>query len=315
MRWIFMGTPEWALPSLEALFNAGEEVAGVLTQPDRPVGRKQVQTPSAVKVRAQELGIPVFTPERVGDSIGQEALRTLRPEALLVCAYGQLLPQSVLDLPPQGCYNLHFSLLPRWRGASPVQAAIAAGDAHTGVSLQKMVMKLDAGPLVARSEVVPIQAQDTSETLGARLASLGGELIRDALPLLSGGAPEAQPQDEAQVTICRILRKEQGRIHWDQDTAVSLERRLRAFTPWPGLYCFGPDGKRLQLTQVEARAESDGGSEAASVPGIVLPEFFVGTAEGTLQVLRLRPEGKGEMTATEFLRGRSDWVGKHLRAS
>lgn len=304
-RLVFMGTPEWALPSLEALIASGHPVVGVWTQPDRPVGRKQVPTPSPVKAWAQKQGLPVWTPERAGAPDSLEALQELTPDLILVCAYGQLLPQALLDLPPCGCFNLHFSLLPRWRGASPVQAALAAGDTETGVSLQQMVLKLDAGPLVAEQRE-PIAPEDTSETLGTRLATLGGRLVADTLPALLNQTAVAVPQDPAQVTFCRIIRKEQGQVLWEEDTARQVERRLRAYTPWPGCFSFGPDGKRLQLVEVEV-------TEAQRPPGEIGPGFEVGTAEGALRLLKVRPEGKGEMAASAFLNGRPDWVGQKMQ--
>ncbi len=301
-RLVFMGTPEWALPSLEAMVASGHPVVGVWTQPDRPVGRKQVLTPSPVKARAEALGLPVWTPEQAGAPESLQALQELAPDLILVCAYGQLLPQALLDLPPCGCFNLHFSLLPRWRGASPVQAALAAGDAETGVSLQQMVLKLDAGPLVAEQKE-PVQRHDTSETLGSRLAEMGGRLIEQTLPDLLAQTLEAVPQDPEQVTFCRILRKEQGEVQWAEEAAVQIERKLRAYTPWPGCFSFGPDGKRLQLVEVEV-------TPTRLPPGQIGPGFEVGTADGALRLLKVRPEGKGEMAASAFLNGRADWIGQ-----
>ena len=305
MRIAFMGTPEWAIPTLRVLVDSGNPVVGVFTQPNRPVGRKQVLKPSPVREWAESEGLPVWTPEQAKSKEALEVLCDLNPDVAIVCAYGQLLPQAVLDLPQMGCFNLHFSRLPRWRGASPVQAALLAGDRETGVALQKVVLKLDAGPLLAVSDPIPIASEDTSETLGVRLAELGSRLVQDALPRLARDELALTPQDESQVTHCRIIRKSQGRIDWHNEGAEQIERRLRAYTPWPGIHCFTPAGKRLQLMQV--RVES-----GSFEPGRVHPELVIGTKAGGLHVLRLKPEGRRVMTTEAFLHGHQGLIGETL---
>jgi len=305
MRIVFMGTPEWAIPTLRVLVESENQVVGVFTQPDRPVGRKQVLKPSPVREWSEAQGLSVWTPEQANRPEVPEVLKALNPEVVLVCAYGQLLPQAVLDLPASGCFNLHFSRLPRWRGASPVQAAILAGDPTTGVALQKMVLKLDAGPLVAVSEPVPIHSEETSEALGTRLAELGAKLVRETLPCLADETRTLTPQDDSQVTHCRIIQKSQGRIDWQNESAEQIERKLRAYTPWPGIHCFTPEGKRLQPTRVQA---VPGNFES----GRVYPELVVGAKSGGLRILQLKPEGRGVMAAEDFLRGHPQLPGKTL---
>ena len=244
----------------------------------------------------------VHTPENSGSPQTLELLKNIEADLFLVCAYGQILPQSVLDLPKKGCFNLHFSKLPKWRGASPVQAAILAGDSTTGVCLQRMVLKLDAGPLVAESEDETIRSEDNSESLGHRLSLLGAKLVRRTLPVLLKGHQSEVAQNEKNASFCRIIRKEQGRIDWVEEDAQTIERKLRAFTPWPGIHCFGPDGKRLQLLELEVVDEN-------SEPGYVQQGLIVGTRKGSLRILRLREEGKKEMDAASFLNGHPDYYG------
>ncbi len=301
-----MGTPEWALPSLRALLEDGCEVAGVFTQPDRPVGRKLRLQPSPVKLLAEGEGITVYTPQKAGSPEGLELLSVLVPDLIVVCAYGQLLPQALLGLPSKGCFNLHFSLLPRWRGASPVQAAILAGDKQTGVSLQKMVLRLDAGPVVAESTPEPIMPTDTSLSLGPRLAEIGRELLRNTLPALFTGNYTLREQSEKDATYCRTIKKSEGQIDWHQETAEDLERKLRAFTPWPGIYCFDEKGRRLQITKAMVQA-------GTYEPGKVGPDLSIGTKQGALRVLSIKAEGKRETDAQAYLRGNAHLPGSLLR--
>ncbi|MBC8260009.1 MAG: methionyl-tRNA formyltransferase [SAR324 cluster bacterium] len=307
-----MGTPEWAIPSLEAVLECGTEISAVFTQPDRPVGRKRILTPSALKKFALAQKLTVFTPEKAGSKESLELVCSLNPDVILVCAYGQILPQSFLDIPKVGCFNLHFSFLPKLRGASPVQAAIASGFKTTGVSLQKMVLRLDAGPLVAASKPEIIHPNDTTLLLGSRLAETGKQLIRDTLPKLLAENFTSSEQNEEEASFCRIIKKEEGHVHWQEEAAVGIERKLRAFEPWPGIFSFynlsgnSENKRRLQLTKVEV---VNGDFES----GKVYPELIVGTRTGGLQILRLKPEGKQEMDAVSFLRGNPQIVGTVLR--
>ncbi len=306
-----MGTPEWAIPSLQAVLDSGSEISAVFTQPDRPVGRKRVLTPSSIKQFSQTQKLPVHTPEKAGNPETLELVRSLAPELIIVCAYGQILPHSFLDIPRIGCFNLHFSFLPKLRGASPVQAAITYGLETTGVSLQKIVLKLDAGPLVAASYHESIRPDDTTPLLGSRLAEIGGQLIRNTLPKLLEDNFTTSEQNEGEATYCRIIKKDEGRVRWTEETAREIERKLRAFTPWPGIFTFysvsrkNENKRRIQLTKVEVVNES-------FKSGKVYPELIVGTRTGGLRILRLKPEGKQEMDADSFLRGNPQIVGTVL---
>lgn len=307
---VFLGSPAAALPSLRAL--AGQEhcrIAGVFTQPDKPFGRGRKARPSPVRSEAEALGLPVFTPERIGAGAGLETLRRLRPQLAIVCAYGQIFPERVLALPPLGCFNLHFSLLPRWRGASPVQAAILAGDAETGVSLQKIVLALDAGAIVAASRPVTILPRETAGALTARLAEISADVLVSALPLLLRGDPPLREQDESAVTTCRTIPKQAGAVDWSREGAVEIERKVRAFTPWPGCHCFLGD-RRLGLVSLEV-VEPEQPQEAPP-PGTLLPGGLVRAREGWVRLLEVKPEGKGAMAVSAFLNGAPDAVGRML---
>ncbi len=308
MNVIFMGTPDIAIPTLQALVDfPGCTVQAVYTQPDRRVGRQKKLTPSAVKIHAEALGIPVQTPEKANAPQVIQALNQMSPQLIIVCAYGQILPQALLDIPQKGCFNSHFSFLPRWRGASPVQAAIKAGDTETGVSLQKMVLKLDAGPVVAASLKEMILPSDTYQTLVTRLGRMSGELLTETLPRLCHQADGLQAQDEAEATFCRMIKKEEGLIRWHTETAVEIERKLRAFTPWPGVYTFDLNGKRLQITKLKIL------NQQAVPPGVLLPELIVGTQNDSIRIMTLKHEGKQEMLAEEFIRGHSHLIGTKLQ--
>ena len=300
MKLVFMGTPEWAIPSLQALLDSEHTVIAAYTQPDRLAGRKKKLLPSAVKVFAESQGLEVRTPEKASSLEVIELLKNEAPDLIFVCAYGQILSQKFLDVPRVGCFNLHFSLLPRWRGASPVQAAIAAGDEVTGVSLQKVVLKLDAGPLVCSSVPTEILAKDTTQSLGDRLAKTSQELVQQCLPNLLNNSMELTPQDRSQVTHCRIIKKNAGKVCWNKESAVEIERKCRAFTPWPGIYALDQKGKRLQFLEVEAETGELNAGEVDS-------EFRVGTGSGVLRIHRLKPEGKGAMEAKSFLRGHANF--------
>jgi methionyl-tRNA formyltransferase len=314
---VFMGSPDVAVPSLRALVRAvpalGATVTGVFAQPDRPVGRHRTPQPCPVAAAAQDLGIATFKPSKLRSPEGEAALRDLHPELVIVCAYGHILSQLLLDLAPLGCFNLHFSLLPRWRGASPLQAALLAGDTVTGVSLQRMVMELDAGPLAAKSAPVPIGPGDTAFTLGVRLAEVSAQLLSATLPTLLGGNPTLRPQDPAHVALCRTLRKEDGAIRWDVESATAIERRVRAFTPWPGCHGF-LGARRLGLVRVALATDAEAAPLAAQpVPaGTILPGGLVVAATGCVRLVEVKPEGKGAMPWADFARGNPGAVGAKL---
>jgi methionyl-tRNA formyltransferase len=294
-RIVFMGTPLLAVPSLQACQAVGEVVA-VVTQPDRPKDRGRAVQASAVKLAAEADGLPVLQPPRLKGTDFARTLSALRPEVAVVTAYGRLLPPDVLAAPVQGSLNVHASLLPRWRGAAPIQWALAEGDTQTGVCLMRMEAGLDTGPVLdVRREA--IQPKDTAETLGRRLAVLAGQLLREALPRFFQGELQAVPQPLEGVTLARLLTKEDGWLDFHKPAQV-LERRLRAFTPWPGAWTVLA-GHLLKVHRVEV-----GTREGA--PGTVLSTeagLDVACGEGSLRILEVQPEGRRRMGVKDFLLG------------
>jgi methionyl-tRNA formyltransferase len=303
-----MGSPAYAVPSLEGLVTAGYEVAAVYTQPDRPAGRGRVLAAPAVKTYARGRGLPVLQPADLRDEAALKRLRELRPDAICICAFGQILTQAVLDVPPYQCLNVHFSLLPRHRGAAPVAAAILAGDEFTGVSIQLVRVELDTGPVLARA-AVPILPADTTGTLLTKLGQVGAALLLEALSGWRRGELEPQPQNEAAASYFPQLKKGEGEIDWSLPAAV-IWRRVRAFQPWPGAYTMWR-GKQLKI--IEAAVLTGAGDVAAGQvtarPGGGLG---IGTGGGILEVRRLQLEGKKVMTAAEFINGHRDFIGAVL---
>jgi methionyl-tRNA formyltransferase len=296
-----MGTPEFAVPALEAVVAAGHAVAAVYTQPDKPVGRGLDMRASPVKRRALELGLAVEQPLKLTLPGEFEKLAAFAPEAIVVVAYGQILKKQVLDLPRFGCINIHSSLLPRWRGAAPIQWAILAGDAESGVSTMHLVEKLDAGDVLLQ-EATPLSAEDTAGTLHDRLAAIGARLIAPTLQGLADGSLRGKPQDESRVTYASKLTKEMERID-PNETAVTLERRVRALNPWPGtsVEVALPGGpQRLKLRRALARADLSGPAGKLFERAGML---CLGAREGSLELLALQWEGKREVDAAGFLNG------------
>jgi len=291
-----MGTPEFAVPSLLACLDVGEVVA-VVTRQDKPKGRGQQLAVSPVKALALERGLPVLQPPKLkGTDFGTE-LKKLSPDVAVVTAYGRILPKEVLDAPRLGCVNVHASLLPRFRGAAPIQWAIASGDDRTGVCLMEMDEGLDTGAVISKSEL-PILPTDTSASLHEKLSSLGGTLIREDLPRWLAGTLRATPQPSEGVVLAPIINKEDGQLDFTQPARV-LERRLRAFTPWPGAFTF-LDGKLLKVhaAQVKAGQGAPGEVLAAGPHGLE-----IACGEGSLLLLEVQPEGKRSMAAADFLQG------------
>jgi len=299
VRAVFMGTPDFAVPSLEAAHELCDIVA-VYTQPDRPVGRGlELQAPP-VKRKALELGLEVLQPEKLSQPGEFERLSALAPELILVVAYGQILRQNVLDLPRLGCVNVHSSILPRWRGAAPIQWAILAGDRETGVSTQKMVLKLDAGD-VLDVEKTEVRSDETASSLHDRLALLGAKVLRRTIEGVREGSLHPVSQDESRVTVATKLSRDMERLD-PSKTVAELDRQVRALTPWPGTSVFlGEGGERLKVKRVVLRPE------VRSRPGMLFESagrLFIGAADGCLEVLELQPEGKRVQSAAEFLSGR-----------
>lgn len=296
-RIVFMGTPEFAVASLRACLKLGD-VVGVVTQPDKPRGRGQEVSISPVKALALELGLPVLQPLKIRNTPFASELAALKPDVAVVAAYGKILPRDVLDTPRLGCVNVHGSLLPRYRGAAPIQWAIANGDSVTGVCLMKMDEGMDTGAVFARGEQA-IAPRETSPTLYAKLQALGATLLEEhLLPYLEGARP-LQPQPAEGVVMAPMIKKEDGKLDFGR-TAAALERRLRAFTPWPGLYT-SYQGQVLKLLAVR---EGQGAGQPGEVLAVGNDGIELACAEGSLVVTQLQPEGKRPMEVAGFLSSR-----------
>lgn len=307
MRVVFMGSPAFAVPSLERLVSSQHEVVAVYTQPDRPAGRGRSLVAPAVKDAAIEWGLPVEQPAGLRSEEELARIKSYRPDIVVVCAFGQIFSQEALNIPPKEWVNIHFSLLPGHRGASPVAAAILAGDEFTGVSIQLVRIKLDTGPVLARA-AVPILPRDTTGSLTEKLSVIGADLLMEALTGWLRGELIPQPQDEAEATYYTRIKKGDGEIDWDAP-ALEIWRRVRAFQPWPGCYTVWR-GKQLKITEAEVLP----GQEVERGKVLSLSDEGVGIAagDGVLHVLRLQLEGKKAMTAAEFIRGQKDFVGAVL---
>jgi len=298
LRIVFMGTPASAAQTLAALLRGPDRVVGVVTQPDRPVGRGQKTVPSPVRVVARDHEIPVLTPQKMTDPLFLDQLRDWAPDLIVVVAYGRILPQVILDLPPRGCINVHYSLLPKYRGAAPMQWALLSGDSVTGVTTMLLVAKMDAGPMLLQEEV-PIDPRDTTTTLQAKLVPVGARLLLETIEGLKEGTVTSSEQDEAAVTFAGMLKKEDGLIDWTL-SAPEIERRVRAFTPWPSAYTYY-EGK---LVKVHDACVVD--VQAREKPGTIVKaagrDLWVATGEGVLSVDVLQLEGKSRMSTDVFLR-------------
>lgn len=302
MRIVFAGTPEFAVSSLRAAARHHEVVA-VYTQPDRPAGRGRGLAPSPVKLEAVARGIPVYQPESLKDEAAQQQLRDLQPDLMVAVAYGLILPKAVLAIPTHGCWNVHASLLPRWRGAAPIQRAIQAGDATTGVCLMQMEAGLDTGPVLLHQEL-PIAATDTGGQLHDKLAELGAQVLSDGLGLLRAGIkPIARPQPEQGVTYAHKLDKAEAKLDWAQD-AGALARTVRAFNPWP-IAEATLAGERVRIHGAVALDEAHG-----QAPGTVLAAsrdgIDIACGQGVLRLRVLQREGGKAITAADYLNARRD---------
>ena len=300
LRIVFAGTPEFALPSLRAAARLGDIVA-VYTQPDRPAGRGRQLAPSPVKQAALNNGWTVRQPTTLKTIEARKKLAALKPDLLIVVAYGLILPPKILAIPRQGCWNVHASLLPRWRGAAPIQRAIEAGDAQTGVCLMQMAEGLDTGPVLL-SQTTPIDSDDTAGSLHNRLAELGADVLSDGLSLLRAGMrPVARPQATDGVTYAHKLDKAEARLDWNQ-SAIALERKVRAFTPWPVAEAI-VNGERLRIHEARARSvehtAASGGVLAMSRDGL-----DIACADGALRLTVVQREGGRAMPIADYLNAR-----------
>jgi methionyl-tRNA formyltransferase len=307
MRVVFMGTPEFAVNSLELLVTNRYELVAVYTQPDRVAGRGLSQVQSPVKRLALAYGLPVRQPVKLRDKGVIAEIAGLSPDVIVVAAYAQKLSQAVLDIPELGCVNIHPSLLPKYRGVSPVPAAILGGDSFTGVSVMLMDEGWDTGPVLSRAQI-PISALDTTGSLTDKLSCIGAQLLLDVLPRLAGGTLVPQPQGEVMETYSGLIRKEDGEIDW-RLPAVDIWRRVRAYQPWPESYTFwrGRQFKVIEALPLDRRATDEVGRVVALDSKHTA--LGVSTGKGVLEVLRVQLEGKRAMSAAEFLRGQRDWTG------
>jgi len=303
MRLVYMGTPRFAVQPLVALNSAGHEIVGAISRTDKPAGRGRVVAEPPVKQAAREHGIPVFQPRRVRDQEFIAVLRELRPDAIIVAAYGQILPLEILTLPRFGCINIHASLLPSYRGAAPINWAIINNDRETGVTIMQMDEGMDTGAVLMQ-ERVPIEPADTAGSLTGKLAMLGARLIVTAMPLIESGGLKPQPQQNSLATLAPLLKKSDGRIDWNL-SAAGIHNRVRGLSPWPGAYTL-LDSRTIKIITSDV-------APGMNEPGIIAVEqdgMTVGTGDGLLRVLMLQPEGKKAMTAAEFLRGHRNVAGK-----
>ena len=322
---VFMGTPAYVLPVLEAILSMDCRVVGVYTQPDKPSGRGRVDEAPPVKEFALERGIAVFQPPSLRRAEAQRELASLGPDVIVVAAYGKILPPEVLSIPAHGCVNVHPSLLPKYRGPSPVATAILEGEAHTGTTIMLMDQGMDTGPILAQRSVAMRGGVDTTESLTPRLVQLGAELLKEVIPRWITGRIVPQPQDPNLGTVTKKLEKVDGEARWEL-SAEELERRVRAFTPWPGLFTYW-EGKLLKIlscglgcpggrTVAEERTVDPG--QDGGVPGLVIPlegadsPVGVVTGSGVLALKTLQLEGKRAAGSEDFLRGYRSFVGSRL---
>lgn len=303
MRVVFMGTPDFSVGTLRELVKAGHEVVGVVSQPDKPKGRGKSLMPTPVKEAALELGLPVYQPKKVREPEFIEILRKLEPEVIVVVAFGQIIPQEILDLPPYGCINVHASLLPKYRGAAPIQWAVINGEPQSGVTIMKMDAGLDTGDMITKV-VVPIAEEETGGSLFDKLSAAGARLLVDTLPSLTNGTAvyEKQPE-ESPTPYAAMIQKQMGNIDWNRP-AVEIERLVRGLNPWPSAYT-KLKGKTLKIWKAQVIEESE--NDAALAPGTVIQAdthgLYVKTGQDILNITELQLEGKKRMDTPAFLRG------------
>ena len=311
MRIVFMGTPEFAVPSLEALLRSGDQVVGVVSQPDRPKGRGQQLVAPPVKLVAERAGIPILQPLKIRTPEFLQALSAWQPDLIAVTAFGRILHTPILQLPPKGCVNVHGSLLPKYRGAAPVQWAVINGETETGITTMLMDEGMDTGPMLLQGKV-SILPDDTSGTLAPRLAELGGRLLVDTIAQLKAGTLTPTKQDDGLATMAPLLKKEDGLIDWSMG-AKSLADRVRGLSPWPGAYTFSGDA-RWNIW----KAISNGGA-TADPPGTIVTvnkqSIVVATGDGLLEIHEIQTANSRRMAVSQFLAGHRVMVGARLGSS
>ena len=302
MRVVFMGTPIFAVPTLKALCESEFPVVGIVTQPDRPKGRGNTVSPSPIKELGQAQEIPILQPEKMKHAEFLHSLEQWKPDTIVVAAFGRILPKVILDLPPRGCINVHASLLPRYRGAAPMQWAIIKGDAETGITTMLMDEGMDTGAILLQ-ETVPIHPEETAGELSPRLASVGGELLLNTLRGWQSNQITPRSQDEHDATMAPLLKREDGIIPWDH-SAVQIVNRIRGMSPWPGAYTFWEE-ERIIIWKAAAMVENEfAGTES---PGTILKvgknELVVSTGQGVLGIVELQPANRKRLSITQFLAG------------
>ncbi|MCC7103869.1 MAG: methionyl-tRNA formyltransferase [Chloroflexi bacterium] len=313
MRIVFMGSPDFALPTLRRVHQAGHDVRLVVSQPDRPVKRSSAPVPPPVALEAATLGLPLYQPAALRTPHEQQPLRDAQPDAIVVAAYGLLLSRAVLEIPPYGCLNVHPSLLPRWRGASPVQAALLAGDTGTGVTIIRLVRAMDAGPVLAQRHS-PILDDDDAQSLEARLAILGADLLVETLDRLAGGSLVGTPQDDTLATYCGKLEREQGQIDWRR-SAATIRNQVRAFRGRGDAFSRW-DGKLLKILSARlAPLDAGAPGQVASLGQGGRRRPVVVTGEGALELLEVALEGRKPTSGEAFLRGYPAFLGTHLETA
>ncbi|MBI4133360.1 methionyl-tRNA formyltransferase [Candidatus Uhrbacteria bacterium] len=318
IRIIFMGTPEIAIPALLSLRGVERrsnlQIVAVITQPDRPVGRTHALTPPPVKVAAEKIGLQVLQPEKLRDPQTIRQIRAFTPDLMVVAAYGQIVPKAIIEMPKYGAINIHPSLLPKYHGASPIQAAIAAGETETGVTIMLMDVELDHGPILAQTRV-PIAQDETGDSLSEKLAAVGAELLAATLPDLIAGNVRPQEQNHSQATLTKTLTRDDAKINWHESAEI-IERKIRAYDPWPGTWTMW----KMRLNILKAVILSPDGIRNEGSPTNVGPGttfktktgFAVACGSGALEGLELHPAGRRTMSAAEFLRGHPEIVGTVL---
>jgi len=308
MRIVFMGTPEFAVPSLEALLKSDDEVVGVVTQPDRPKGRGHELAPPPIKLLAQQIGIPILQPLKIRTPDFLDTLAGWKPDLIAVTAFGRILHAPILNLPPLGCVNVHGSLLPKYRGAAPVQWAVINGETETGITTMLMDEGMDTGAMLLQ-ERIPISPDDTAGTLAPRLASLGGRLLVETISRLKADTIVPRTQDHAQATLAPLLKKEDGAIDWTAD-ARSIADRIRGLSPWPGAYTFY--GQERWNIWKAAVAQEPAQEQPGTLLAATKQSLKVATGRGVLELLEIQAANSKRMSAAQFLAGHRINPGEQL---
>jgi len=305
MKLLFLGSPEFAVPTLKALFESKHEIVGVITQPDKPSGRGGHIQETAVKSFAIANQLPVFTPETCRSEEAKKLFQDLNFDLGIVVAYGNILPQNILDIPPKGFINAHGSLLPKYRGASPIIAPILNGDEKTGISIQKMVKKVDAGDVILSLEIL-LEPTETAQTLHDKLSELSAKAVLQVCELIENNRAIYMPQDESKASFVGKLNKEMGKINWSEDAAV-IERKIRGYTPWPGSFCFAKIGGNLTRIKITKATIAQIDSKINTIPGKVISlepfNFIIGTGKGAIRILEMQRDGKKIQDTATFLNG------------